>query len=1018
MISLNKSKIFFITALSVACYHSARAADLVISEPVIIDSGFENDRLLINDDIKATGNSQAALEINGSLSGILIFPDRSIQTNAGLYNGSAFTPESAAINITQSGQLTDTLDNNGYIRNGINLEGNIHTTSGSAVNVQGTSQTEKSVILESITLQNNGYIWAENDHAMQIDQHGFIDVISIQTGSSIRSSGAGSSAIYIAESGQIGGLLGQEISVDDSLYYSGSDATPIINIQGKLSSDNGSGIKIDGAAHGAIVVSRGEITATNATDEAGIRVNGNYYGTVKNYRGIINNGIVISGGHSAATNAAPPSSVAAINEGDQSAYISAGVAAEYAELRGGYHVLSDGIAQAYDNHAIYLNEYSKADLISIEGTLSTVANNKSAIYVAENAELGDDASQSAIEVTSGGNITSLEGSAIDIDGTINGWVTISGGSISTASTDSTNNYAVDFRDAESRLQFIQVQDTSLTQGKIAGSTLSNDYMAVEAGTINSKAISNIEHIKVSGGSVMADTITGLEHLEVSTHASVHIAGDFTAPETTTVKVMNGYNRDSAVITVDQSLSAESEGSQFTLHPKSAAAFHDMVEKKYVTVIDYNPALTGNLSNDFSATTNKDFIREDSILFNVSQEFTDDGHYKIHIKPKAINDIVDDLDATEQEEELLTNAILAATSKDSKNLDKQAAMLDSLTEDNVQTLVDGLEPVNPTDRQGLTAVQQIVHQRLQLVTGLGFGDNYFDYDGDAFYEDIYNSHHGISSGFSFMNGAGWGQFIYGNSRHDKIEGSNGFTGTMSGFILGADTELTNTFRLGVAGSWTRNKIKGDNYSASTVNNYMATFYNHWYSDGWYTDAIFSAGKGKSDTSQLLLSKQVTGSYNSNTFGMRLITGRKFGYGAIDISPQIELHYGHMTFDAYEEKGNTGFEKKIDIKDYQIMEFGFGFRLALPTEYGYSIRPEISMMGYYDAKRSGTEVEATYLAGGDSFIVTGPSRDQLRLQSGMALSIDFMERWTLDATYNINWSKNFLSNNFSAKARYEF
>lgn len=1053
----DKNKIWLLTALTIACQNKVIADDWIISSPVIIESGYESTQLLVNSNINAINGNEATIKINGSLDGIVIFPDRSIQTNEGFRRGALFTPNTAAISITESGRITGTIDNRGYIRSGINIEGEAVMQSGSALNVQGREQEKKAVILESVTLHNSGYMQAENDHVITIGQHGFIDFISIETGSFIHSEGLGKNALYIAENGQLGGSLSQSVSVDDSVYYSGNDATPIMNIQGRVSSARGSGIKINGAAHGAIILSGGQLSGSDGEEEAGIRVNGNYYGTIKNYAGTIDNGVVIAGNHVGATQSAS-TPIASIDAGDQSVYISAGEAAKYAELRGGYSVLDGGVTQAHNNHAIYLNDYSTADFISVAGMLSTSSNQKSAIYVADNSILGLDSNQAAIQVHTGGLLTSLQGAAIDVDGYLNGWVFINGGTLSTGSTDSDHNYAIDFSDANSNLQFFQAGETALTQGKIAGSALDNDYIEINAGSIQSDSISGVEYIKMSsgsidsrvisgikhmqvlGGAVTSDSIlgsdqssmevsnarvtsnvlSGLKHLQIDTDSHVHITGNFTAPELTTIKLSDGYSQDNALISVDQRLSAYANGSQFIIQPKSTAAFHDMIEKKYVTVLEYNAAVTASLSDSFSPTASEEFIREDSVLFDLTQEFSDNGRYIIHIHPKSTKDIIENVEVTDQEKELLTNAILAATVENSDNPDKQSVMLDSLREGTIQELVDDMEPVNPANLEGLNAIQQIVHQRLQLVTGLGFGDNYFDYDGDAFYEDIYDAHYGrtSNSGFSFLGGAGWGQLIYGNSSYDGVEGGSGFSGNMSGFILGADTELTNTFRIGAAGSWTHNKLAGENSSSVTINSYMATFYSHWYTDGWYTDAILSAGRGQSNASQILLDKPIVGQYNSTTMGFRLVTGHKFSLGAVDISPQTEFHYGNMSFDAYEEEGNTGFEKRININDYQIMELGFGFRLSLPTEKGYNIRPEISMMGYYDFKNTGTEIEATYLAGGDAFTTVGPSRDQFRLQSGMALSIDIMENWMIDATYNLNWSKSFLSNNFSAKARYEF
>ena len=268
------------------------------------------------------------------------------------------------------------------------------------------------------------------------------------------------------------------------------------------------------------------------------------------------------------------------------------------------------------------------------------------------------------------------------------------------------------------------------------------------------------------------------------------------------------------------------------------------------------------------------------------------------------------------------------------------------------------------------------------------------------------------------GAGWGQFVAGSSRHKEVDGRSSFDGNMKGFVIGADFDLTNTFRVGGAGSWTTGSVKAENNASADMHNFMATLYGHWYLNGWYIDSIFSAGKGKTDTGKLILGNPVSASYKSTTYGARIIVGHAFGMGDWDVIPQAELHYGRMAFDTYEEKGNSGFERKITIKDYDVLEFGLGFSIGRAPEYGYRFRPTFDLTGYYDVKNNGTEVQAVYLAGGDDFSITGPSRDKFRLKTGLGVEIDVLDSWMLSANYNMNWSKHFLSHGFSGKVRYEF
>ncbi|MDB2384567.1 autotransporter outer membrane beta-barrel domain-containing protein, partial [Endozoicomonas sp.] len=138
-----------------------------------------------------------------------------------------------------------------------------------------------------------------------------------------------------------------------------------------------------------------------------------------------------------------------------------------------------------------------------------------------------------------------------------------------------------------------------------------------------------------------------------------------------------------------------------------------------------------------------------------------------------------------------------------------------------------------------------------------------------------------------------------------------------------------------------------------------------------------------------------------------------------APQLELNYGHVRFDEYTERGNSGWEAKIKASDYEVMELGGGFRAnSLSWLAQGSVRPELSVMGYYDVKNKGSQFESTYLAGGDPFVVTEAERDRFRVQSSVGISVDVWESLTINAAYNHNWSDHYKAHSFSAKANYKF
>ncbi len=1020
----------------------ARAADWNISTPVIVNSGHENDRAVVNTDIKATGVDQAVIRIDTTLGGIKIEQNKSIQTTNGFWDKTTnlITPTTATINIAEGSRLTGSIDNRGYIRSGVNVSGNISPATGSALSLEGTDANNKAVVLQSFTVRDTGYVQSMTDHAINIRQHGFIDFISIEKGGSLRANDVGKSAVYIGQSGMLGGGLAQQISNGDILYYSGNNADPVMNIGGDIYSEKGSGIKIDvgGTVRGAITINGGKVTGSTANGEAAIYIAGDYYGGLVNYGGDIENGIVVSGNHIAATQESPVdnSSRPALEDGDRSAYVSVGGTGKKATLKGGYKVLGSGVVRSGNNHAFYLNDHSTADKIEVHGLLESTSSGKSAIYVDSSAVLGEGGD--AIAIYTGGKVRSLLGTAIKVDGNINGKIAVRGGLLK--GSNRTGN-AIDFSTANTALDFYQDQNGT-TIGSILGSTLTTDKMEVLGGSIDSSVISGIENLIVKNATLNTDSLAwaspNTSSLTLNTGADVKINGNFTLPVSTRIEVESGYDPNKILIDVNGVLFANSNKSNLLITPTSGSAYQELLNQGEITIIDYSDgSLDANTSKLLQSSTDGAFKPKLSLLFDVTPDYSETGKVKVKVAPKNIEDIVSGLDLHPELKILYLAFVAASKEVVARDQTKQADAIKTLEQviadaadpeaDTELIITEAIKEFAPTlfrdhDTTSMTVqtienLHDIVSTRIILITGVASGDDFYGYEGYEDYGDgYYNSEYG--PGFSFMDGAVWGQLIYNNSKHDKVEHDSGFKGKTSGFVLGTDIDLTDNYRIGGAGSWSRSSITGDDDSSAVVNNYMASLYSHWQKDGWYTDTIVTIGRGKSDTGKLVLGETVNASYESQFRGLNIIAGHTFSNGVWDISPQGELQIGKISYDVFEEVGTTGTEQRIKIEDYETAKLGFGFRLNLAPEQGYAIRPSYSLMGLYDFKDGGSKIETTYLAAGSTFSVNGPSRDRLQLQTGLGLDIDILDSWTLNTAYNLSWSKYFQSHSFSAKARYDF
>ena len=243
------------------------------------------------------------------------------------------------------------------------------------------------------------------------------------------------------------------------------------------------------------------------SDTAALAVEGTFTGSIQN-QGEISAGIFIQGSHIA-------------NVGD--AYWSRGASDNPASLSGGFFVAENGSVESTTGHGVHLDEYSRADIIGSIGdtagngqsVIRSSAPDRSAIYVHQQADLGLSPGIPAIIAANGGEIVSVSGDAITVDGNIAGAIFVNNGRITAESAGAS---AVNFLSSHSPLHFIQQGNDSITTGSIMGRAGFND-----------------DFVYFHGGRFAGETIQHVDHLEISTKTtSISITQDFVLPAQTTI----------------------------------------------------------------------------------------------------------------------------------------------------------------------------------------------------------------------------------------------------------------------------------------------------------------------------------------------------------------------------------------------------------------------------------------------------------------------------------------------------
>ncbi len=621
------------------------------------------------------------------------------------------------------------------------------------------------------------------------------------------------------------------------------------------------------------------------------------------------------------------------------------------------------------------------------GTVISSAANNSTIYIAAAGEVNSGAGADAILIENGGKIESTNDSAIEVVGSLSGKIRVNNGSLTAnASAD-----AIDFLLANNPLHFIQEGSSASTTGAIRGSVHNDDKVAILGGTFNGQ------------------TITDVEDLTISTNASVTLTGDFTIPKETTLQIEEGFDPADPIISV-KNLNADD--SKLYITAATLGAYTELAANGSTTVIVANRTADGtiqnNIENDISTgikghteghvSAAGRLLQVDSVAVNGTKlEVTVSALDASAFAHKLLEDSL-----TETESSLVGGGASIVTTGQVADSEKAEALFSSLssTNDYKQLASQVAQPLDITTRAGLGVMTTT--QNITLKEGEG-------------------AVNGFSFGDGFNGGELWGQVIYSKSDQATMADTAGYKGKTNGYILGAGWNFTESWRVGVSGAWTKTTLNNDQGRDAKINSYIGSLYSNWSREGWRFDSLLTLGLSKNDTQKYIGSRQVEADYDSTLWGLRLVAGHTFNLGQWDMMPQVELNYGGVGFDkqTYTETGNSGWEQKIKASDYEVMELGGGLVIN-PSRglFNNAVRPELSVMGYYDLKSTGSQFESTYLAGGDPFVVAETERDRFRLQSALGLTMDIMASWTLNAAYNLNWSDHYQAHSFSAKARYEF
>ena len=455
-------------------------------------------------------------------------------------DGTLSSTNGFAIAVDSGGTMTGVVDNAGMISGGISIAGT-HTSSGNTFNNTGRLTGGMTV---------GGTLTSTGGHTIYTGDDGFTDKVTVASGGTISNTASNSSAIYVADGGNLGTASDQiAIDVEGAISSTGGGAAITIASGGTLTGV----IRNEGSITGGIEIYGTHISASKAYTGSGNLV-GDYTvmtggvsestgdHTIYTGGGVRTNNISVAEGaqirnsgdgfsaiyvdaggtlgsgagadavniNGAISSTGDDAAIHVVNTGtiegiiNNTGTINGGIVIEGSHtssgrsfnntgnLVGGYTVGSTGTVTSTGGHTIYTGDGGTADsvVVSSSGSITNTGTGTSAIYVADGGTLGTDSSTTAIDVAGTVSASGTDASInIAQGGTLSGSIDVtSGGSIANGIEISGTHTATD-------------NTIHVTTGGALGSVATANAVTVNSSGILSATDTNGNAINIDGGAI-------------------------------------------------------------------------------------------------------------------------------------------------------------------------------------------------------------------------------------------------------------------------------------------------------------------------------------------------------------------------------------------------------------------------------------------------------------------------------------------------------------------------------------
>ena len=251
---------------------------------------------------------------------------------------------------------------------------------------------------------------------------------------------------------------------------------------------------------------------------------------------------------------------------------------------------------------------------------------------------------------------------------------------------------------------------------------------------------------------------------------------------------------------------------------------------------------------------------------------------------------------------------------------------------------------------------------------------------------------------------WADTYYGYTKLDNRPDTYGFDIDGMGGIIGMEKQLSSHVKMGAGYQYDAADISGHKRKTKAKSN-TGFIYAEYQPNAMFLNGIIAYGQSTYRDKNHAPAETIRGKYHADMFSMQTLTGYKYAWHAMDITPQMGLRYNYIKRHGYKD----GADQYVSGKNMDIFTGIAGLAISKDLYWHECLkfRPELYGGLSYDFV-SNRDNAIVNVAGGEDYVVKGKRLNRMGFQVGAGITSELTEQLLMNVSYLGNFRQDFYDN----------